>query len=254
MLERRVLAGALPGPLHGPDGLGNGGAVHLDQQDLPEARVDVVDGGIDRRPDRAQREVGRHAHDLGELLHRDLAGLGRLQPADPGVPLAHRVGRMRVAKRARGGLVDHERRLDGRRGRAVVVQHHVLPLGLGEEATGDGLNPVQLEEADIDGPLVDGLHRGAADGHAQLEDDGLVGGHAQGHRRAAGHPLHPGHAFDLLPERGAARRPDLEDLAGVELQGVVQGEAGLPIDRGRHHDEADQDGELAHHQHLAHGG
>ncbi len=244
-LDRPVVAEAPPEAVHRRQDLGQPAAVELRHGVVGAAPVDEIEGRRDRRADRSQGEVPDHPNDLRAARRRQGRAAAR-RPAGPGDGPARRGGGGRVAQHPCGTLVQHHAGLLVRPG-IRPFEPDVLAVVAHEEAPGQRLQPVHLEETDVDRRELQGDA-----GPAGLADHGV--GPALPFRdvRGARRRPHPGKRRQLLSEVGGAGRVDAHDLVRVQPERVLQGEGGLPVDGRGDDDQTDQDGELGHHQHLAH--
>ncbi len=239
------MAGRPPGLVDGPDGLGDLPPAQLGHHEPAVGGVDVIDLRIDLAADGLEGEVRDHANHFGGRNRGKLPGGARRAPASPADGLADGLLRALEPQPPHAGLVEHDGRLVDA-ALAHALEHHVLATVGIEQAAGQRLQAVHLEESDVDGTQV----------HRHLRMPGLHGEvrrYPSGHHLAAGAGdlLHPRQGGDLLLQSRLAGRRDPEHLIGVEPHGVVQGEACLPKDRSGHDDQADQDRELDDDQHLA---
>ncbi len=129
-----------------------------------------------------------------------------------------------------------------------AVQQDIFAAAAREEPARHGLKTMELKEADAHGR---GVQR--PDGPVGGQGHALTRAQGQGRAARAGDRLHARDVSGRSIEGRIAGSRKADHLIGVHPERVAEDELCLPIDGGRHDDEADQDRELGDHQSLAHG-
>ncbi len=237
------LARPLPQAVDGAEGLGDAAPLELDAHHLVGGiveEVDHIDGGLHLGVQEIEGEVRDDARDREVAIARPHRH-----------PAVQRLCRIGEAEPARRRHVDDDRAVLQDR---EVLQRQGIPwMAAVQQPPRQGADPVELEQPEVDEPEV-GLHHGTA-GRPRVHDElgGVETVEAEHGLRRAGRRPDPRKPAHLVLEGAAAGGGEHhQHLVLVELQPLVHGVARLAPDHRHGDDEPDQDGELEHHQHLAH--